>query len=561
MTPHSTPHRKDRDDHSSRRDHGQKAAGRPRLLHEHHRRRLDHPRGARRGRDLPRRAEHPRDRRKAGHSAEWRIQFLGVRLASRLRDGVGRGHRPHHRHADLHRSGPLHLALRTAPDRPVARIRHRSAGGRAIRRVRAVGHPGAGAGGAAVLRLAERARRLDPAVRRRCLGHRPHHPHRGDRARRHGAADHDRGVPRGLPADAEAARGGCARPRRHPVGDDPGGRAALRPPRHHLGRDARTRPGTRRDHGGRDGALPRRRRLVLPADLAEPEHHRREHRAAIPGGRGDRREHAHRIRTRALRHHFHRQRDRALRRQPPQGILGSQLMTTTTAGPITNSLTAGRLPRGAVWALLLGSWVLLGVVFLLIQLGGGTKEFNLIGALFLGTVLFDILIYVVSLLIEGARKAIDRLVTSLVATAFVVAVLPLVSLIYTVALKGLPRMVLPSFFTESMRNILGPGGGALHAVIGTVEVTAFAALISVPIGLLTAIYLVEYGTGILARTITFLVDVMTGIPSIVAGLFAFALFALLTGDPGFRSGFGGSVALSVLMIPVVVRSSEEMLKL
>jgi phosphate transport system permease protein len=133
--------------------------------------------------------------------------------------------------------------------------------------------------------------------------------------------------------------------------------------------------------------------------------------------------------------------------------------------------------------------------------------------------------------------------------------------VYTVSIKGLPRMIEPSFFTESMRNILGPGGGAVHAIIGTVEVTAFATLISVPIGLLTAIYLVEYGRGHLARTITFLVDVMTGIPSIVAGLFAFALFALLTGQPGYRSGFGGSVALSVLMIPVVVRSSEEMLKL
>jgi phosphate transport system permease protein len=236
-------------------------------------------------------------------------------------------------------------------------------------------------------------------------------------------------------------------------------------------------------------------------------------------------------------------------------------MSTAIAVPVANSLTAGRVTKGAVWMLLAGSWILLGIVFLLVQLGGGTKDFNLIGALFLGTVLFDILIYIVSLLIEGRRKATDRLVTSLVATAFIVAVLPLVSLVYTVALKGLPRMIEPSFFTESMRNILGPGGGALHAIIGTVEVTAFATLISVPIGLLTAIYLVEYGRGHLARTITFLVDVMTGIPSIVAGLFAFALFALLTGQPGYRSGFGGSVALSVLMIPVVVRSSEEMLKL
>src|SRR3712207_4263400 len=96
--------------------------------------------------------------------------------------------------------------------------------------------------------------------------------------------------------------------------------------------------------------------------------------------------------------------------------------------------------------------------------------------------------------------------------------------------------------------------------MGTLIVTALTTVISVPIGLLTAIYLVEYGRGKLARGITFLVDVMTGIPSIVAGLFAFALFALFLG-PGVRLGIMGAIALSVLMIPVVVRSSEEVLKL
>ena len=86
-------------------------------------------------------------------------------------------------------------------------------------------------------------------------------------------------------------------------------------------------------------------------------------------------------------------------------------------------------------------------------------------------------------------------------------------------------------------------------------------MISVPIGLFTSIYLVEYaGRGRIGRTITFLVDVMTGIPSIVAGLFAYALFVLFFGE-GVRMGFGGAVALSLLMIPIVVRSCEEMLKL
>ena len=101
--------------------------------------------------------------------------------------------------------------------------------------------------------------------------------------------------------------------------------------------------------------------------------------------------------------------------------------------------------------------------------------------------------------------------------------IPLVSLVYTVLDKGLARFD-AEFFTNSMFRVVGEGGGAYHAIVGTLIITALATLISVPIGLMTAIYLVEYGTGRLKRAITFFVDVMTGIPSIVAGLFAFALF-------------------------------------
>ena len=112
-----------------------------------------------------------------------------------------------------------------------------------------------------------------------------------------------------------------------------------------------------------------------------------------------------------------------------------------------------------------------------------------------------------------------------------------------------------------MRNVVGEGGGVLHAIVGTLLITVAAAIISIPIGLFTAIYLVEYGSEHrLARGITFLVDVMTGIPSIVAGLFSYALFAMFFG-PGIHMGIMGSVALSVLMIPVVVRATEEMLRL
>jgi phosphate transport system permease protein len=176
-----------------------------------------------------------------------------------------------------------------------------------------------------------------------------------------------------------------------------------------------------------------------------------------------------------------------------------------------------------------------------------------------GTVLGTLAVYVGARAVEGRRKATDRLVTALVTTAFAIAMIPLVSLVYTVLDKGLARLD-AAFFTNSMFRVVGEGGGAYHAILGTVIITAVTAVISVPIGLLTAIYLVEYGTGRLKKAITFFVDVMTGIPSIVAGLFAFALFTLLFGND-VRLGLMGSAALSVLMIPVVVRSCEEVLKL
>jgi phosphate transport system permease protein len=233
-------------------------------------------------------------------------------------------------------------------------------------------------------------------------------------------------------------------------------------------------------------------------------------------------------------------------------------MTTSTT-PISNTLTAGRLPGWAPWVLLAGSWAVTSAINAIMAIGTG-GQFNIALALFLGTILFDILIFVIAYLVEGVRQAKDRLVTALVSSAFIIALLPLISLLYTVVANGLARFDL-KFLTTSMRNVVDAGGGALHAIVGTLLITGMAALISVPVGLLTAIYLVEYGRGPLARSITFFVDVMTGIPSIVAGLFAFAFFSLILGDPGIRFGFGGSVALSLLMIPVVVRSSEEMLKL
>ncbi|MDA4895845.1 phosphate ABC transporter permease PstA [Streptomyces sp. MS2A] len=233
--------------------------------------------------------------------------------------------------------------------------------------------------------------------------------------------------------------------------------------------------------------------------------------------------------------------------------------TRGTLARTATSLSSGHLPRWAPWALLVGSLAIVAAPFGIASISAGS-EFNLAGTLILGAVVYLVLIYVLSRIVEDGRKATDRLITGVVTAAFAIAMVPLVSVAWTVVANGIARFD-ADFFSMSMRGAIGEGGGGLHAIMGTLLVTLAATLISVPIGLMTAVYLVEYGQGgRMARAITFLVDVMTGIPSIVAGLFAYALFALIFG-PGVRMGIMGSVALAVLMIPVVVRSSEEMLRL
>lgn len=189
------------------------------------------------------------------------------------------------------------------------------------------------------------------------------------------------------------------------------------------------------------------------------------------------------------------------------------------------------------------------------------------GVVVLGYLFHLVLGYAYSRAREGRRWATDRFVSLLVFGAFGLAVIPLVSLLIEVIGRGAPRLVTPGFLTGDMGGVIGgmDSGGIGHAIVGTLLVTFWASVISVPIGIFTAIFLVEYArTGwmkMLGKGITFLVDVMTGIPSIVAGLFGLALFVTVTGDPGIRIGFMGSVALSLLMIPTVVRSSEEMIRL
>lgn len=217
------------------------------------------------------------------------------------------------------------------------------------------------------------------------------------------------------------------------------------------------------------------------------------------------------------------------------------------------SLTSNQLPKLTTIGLLIISCGLTALVLLAF----GIRSISI--TLILGTLAFLPIGFAISTVVEGRRKASDRLASHLVTIAFVIAVLPLVSLLSETIAKGMDRFDL-QFFTYSMHNVIGDGGGATHAIQGTLIVTGIATLISVPIGLLVAIFLVEYSSGKLGSAIRFFVDVMTGIPSIVAGLFAYALFSILIG-PGTRNGLSGAIALAVLMIPYVVRSAEEMLQL
>jgi len=162
--------------------------------------------------------------------------------------------------------------------------------------------------------------------------------------------------------------------------------------------------------------------------------------------------------------------------------------------------------------------------------------------------------------VEGARSAKNRLALTLLVSALILALVPLVAVLYYTAQRGL-QAITPGFITHSMNGVgpLEDAGGAYHAILGTLEQVLIASIISIPVGLLAAIYIVEYGRGRLAYWIRFFVDVMIGLPSIVAGLFIFAFWVLAL-HKGF-SGFAAGMALAILMMPIVVRASEEMLKL
>ncbi|CAI36531.1 phosphate ABC transporter permease PstA [Corynebacterium jeikeium] len=163
--------------------------------------------------------------------------------------------------------------------------------------------------------------------------------------------------------------------------------------------------------------------------------------------------------------------------------------------------------------------------------------------------------------ISGKRKAVDKFATVIIYFAMALALVPLLWVLFKVLSEGLPAVLNPDWWMFDMvgqpRN--KAGGGAVHAIIGTLMQVLVTSALSIPIGVFTAIYLVEYSRGgFLGRITTFMVDILTGVPSIVAALFVYAMWITMFGFE--RSGFAVSLALVLLMVPIIVRNAEEMLR-
>ncbi len=164
--------------------------------------------------------------------------------------------------------------------------------------------------------------------------------------------------------------------------------------------------------------------------------------------------------------------------------------------------------------------------------------------------------------VSTRRKLTNNVATVLVSLSVLIAVIPLVWVLVTVLVKGFGAVTSSTwwFNSQSGMTTFAAGGGAYHAIVGTLLQGLVCALISIPIGVFVGIYLVEYGGGTrLGKITTFMVDILTGVPSIVAALFIYALWVATLGFE--RSGFAVSLALVLLMIPVIVRSTEEMLRI
>ena len=163
--------------------------------------------------------------------------------------------------------------------------------------------------------------------------------------------------------------------------------------------------------------------------------------------------------------------------------------------------------------------------------------------------------------ISTSRKVKNSVAKGLFWASFLIAMVPLVWVLYTVVSRGFTAILSLDWWNNSLAGVLPDefAGGVYHAIYGTIVQAAVAAVLAVPLGIFAAIYLVEYGRGTFARVTTYMVDILAGVPSIVAALFIFALWIATLGFP--QSAFAVSLALVLLMLPVVVRNTEEMLKL
>lgn len=163
--------------------------------------------------------------------------------------------------------------------------------------------------------------------------------------------------------------------------------------------------------------------------------------------------------------------------------------------------------------------------------------------------------------ISTSRKVKNSVAKGLFWASFLIAMVPLVWVLYTVVSRGFTAILSANWWGKSLAGVLPEqmAGGVYHAIYGTIVQAAVAAILAVPLGIFAAIYLVEYGRGWFAKTTTYMVDILAGVPSIVAALFIFALWIATMGFP--QSAFAVSLALVLLMLPVVVRNTEEMLKL
>ena len=163
--------------------------------------------------------------------------------------------------------------------------------------------------------------------------------------------------------------------------------------------------------------------------------------------------------------------------------------------------------------------------------------------------------------ISLSRRIKNKIAATFFLVSFGIALVPLIWVLWVVVERGGYAITRPGWWSHSLRGVLPEqvSGGVYHALYGTVVQAAVAAIIAVPLGFMTAVYLAEYRSGRLAKFTTFMVDVLAGLPSIVAALFIFSLWIATLGFE--QSAFAVSLALVLLMLPVVVRSTEEMLRL